>query len=169
MVTPLGLVASSSSAAVELRSPESRFSRDTPPTPPCGTSKECTPRPCTILQLKQATTGPLTPSERSSSCCSHESEHRALLLSRLPVTKARARSVWNPGPSSRLHFTKPDDSSRTLCGWLWPTCLKSVPDPPPDCAPVCAKCRTTFTAAPFTTIDAGASQSTTSSSSSSTS
>ena len=81
----------------------------------------------------------------------------------------RARSVWNPGPSSRLHFTKPDDSSRTLCGWLWPSCLKSVPDPPPDCAPVCAKCRTTFTAAPFTTIDAGASQSSTSSSSSSTS
>ena len=75
-----------------------------------------------------------------------------------------AHSVWNPGLSSRLHFTKPDDSSRTLCDWQWTTCLKSVPDPPPDCAPVCAKCRTSFTEAPFSTLDADASISSTSSS-----
>ena len=65
----------------------------------------CTPRPCTTLQLKQATTGLLTPSWWSSSCCRHESEHRVLLQSRLPVTEAHgpARSEPRPVLQAPLH------------------------------------------------------------------
>ena len=65
----------------------------------------CTPRTGTTWQLKKATTGLLTPSWWSSSCCRHESEHRVLLQSRLPVTEAHgpARSELRPVLQARLH------------------------------------------------------------------
>ena len=106
-------------------------------------------------------------------------EELKLLQSRVPAPSVAleaptahdgdlAHSVWNPGVSSRLHFTKHEDPTRTLCGWRWIKCPRSVPNPPPTCAPVCARCRTSFTAAPFSTLDAGTHLSSTASSSSST-
>ena len=52
-----------------------------------------------------------------------------------------ARSVWNPGAHSKLHYLRPTDLSRTLCGWQWQHCQTVLRDPPEYVAPACAICR----------------------------
>jgi hypothetical protein len=54
------------------------------------------------------------------------------------------RSVWNPGVHSKLHYLRPTDLSRTLCGWKWQHCQTVLQDPPEYVAPVCATCRRSF-------------------------
>jgi len=54
------------------------------------------------------------------------------------------RSVWNPGVHSKLHYLRPSDPSRTLCGWKWQNCPTVLKDPPGYVAPSCATCRRSY-------------------------
>ena len=55
-----------------------------------------------------------------------------------------ASSVWNPGTSSKVHYLRPSDPGKTLCGWQWQHCLTVIRDPPPYVASVCAACRRSY-------------------------
>ena len=50
-------------------------------------------------------------------------------------------TVWNPGTLSKIHVVRATDTSRTVCGWLWQSCPRAVPNPPTASAPTCARCR----------------------------
>ena len=60
------------------------------------------------------------------------------------IPSKSTRSVWNPGVHSKLHYFRPTDLSRTLCGWKWQHCHTVLRDPPEYVAPACATCRRSY-------------------------
>ena len=60
----------------------------------------------------------------------------------------QTQTVWNPGSNSKLHYVRPDNSGRTLCGWQWQHCHTAIRDPPPYVASTCAACRRSYISTP---------------------